>query len=156
MNDERFMKQAIEICKKGIAEDQTPFGACIIKDGVVLACAHNTVFKDMDITRHAEMNAIREACQKLGSIDLSGSVIYSTTEPCPMCFCAIHWANIKKIVYGTNIADAKSFGFHELEVSNTHLKEIGHSEVEIVGEYKREDCLDLFKTWKKGHNSKTY
>ncbi|MDD8016577.1 MAG: nucleoside deaminase, partial [Acidobacteriota bacterium] len=70
-----------------------PFGACIVKDGRVVATARNTVLKN-DSTAHAEVNAIRKACRKLDTFDLSGCEIYSTAEPCPMCFSAIHWARI--------------------------------------------------------------
>jgi len=72
------MRLAIEAARKGIAAGQTPFGACIAKDGRPVACCHNRVWKEMDITAHAEIAAIREACGKLGTVDLSGCVIYST------------------------------------------------------------------------------
>ena len=89
-----FMRKAIAEARKNLLRPQGgPFGACIVKDGRVLAAARNTVLKD-DATSHAEVNAIRLASRKLGTFDLTGCEIYSTTEPCPMCFGAIHWARI--------------------------------------------------------------
>ena len=106
--DEKFMRLAINKAKQGIKQGQTPFGACISKDGEVISCVHNIVWESLDITAHAEISAIREACKKLNTVDLSGCVIYSTCEPCPMCFSACHWAKISKIVYGAQIEDAKN------------------------------------------------
>ncbi|HEO64204.1 MAG TPA: nucleoside deaminase, partial [Candidatus Omnitrophica bacterium] len=104
MNDhDDFMRLAVSKAEHGIKAGQTPFGACIVKNGKVIVCQHNAVWQNTDITAHAEIAAIREACRKLNSIDLSGCTIYSTTEPCPMCFTAIHWAKISRIVYGTSI-----------------------------------------------------
>ena len=81
-----------------------PFGAVIVYKGRALSVAHNTVLKKNDPTCHAEINAIREASRKLKTFDLRHCVIYSTTEPCPMCFAAIHWARIPLVVYGREFA----------------------------------------------------
>src|SRR5216684_3132378 len=125
------MRVAIEKAKEGIALGQTPFGACIARAGGLLSSAHNVVWQTTDITAHAEIHAIREACRKLSSIDLSGCVIYSTCEPCPMCFSACHWARISKIVYGANIQDAQRSGFHELTIPASRMKDLGGSQMEI-------------------------
>jgi tRNA(Arg) A34 adenosine deaminase TadA len=114
-----------------------PFGACIVKDGEVIACDHNVVWASTDITAHAEVYAIRNACKKLDSIDLSGCTIYSTCEPCPMCFTAIHWARIGRIVCGARIEDAKKYGFNELSVSNHELRDKAGSRVIINKLYER-------------------
>jgi len=132
-----------------------PFGACIVKDGRIVAVARNTVLRG-DATAHAEINAIRKACRKLGTHDLSGGIIYSTTEPCPMCFSAIHWARIGTIVYGTAIADAKKTGFHELEISNEELKALGRSKVRIVRDVMRPECLKLLRAWSALPGRRTY
>jgi guanine deaminase len=150
-----FMQKAIDVTKKGIKSGQSPFGACIEKNGRVISCTHNTVWMDTDSTAHAEINAIRAACKKLGTIDLSGCTIYSTTEPCPMCFSAIHWAKIDKIVYGASIADAKRAGFSELTVSNSTLKKLGKSKVRIESGVKKDECKALFSEWKEA-GGKTY
>ena len=145
--DEKFMRMAIDQAKKGLRKGQTPFGACIVKKGQVISCEHNTVWSSTDITAHAEVHAIRKACKKTGSIDLSGCIIYSTCEPCPMCFAAIHWAKIDTIVYGAKIIDAQRAGFHELTISNKRMKTIGASGVVIVDNFLREECRDLFGQW---------
>src|ERR1043165_5126214 len=131
-DDMKFMQMAIDKAREGVDKGQTPFGACIVKNDKVIACEHNIVWESTDITAHGEIHAIRNACRNLNSIDLSGCIIYSTCEPCPMCFSAIHWAKIEKIVFGARIEDAQRFGFNELTVSNHLLKELGISDVLIV------------------------
>ncbi len=150
------MRRAIEKAREGIARGQTPFGACIVRDGRVVACEHNVVWATTDITAHGEVNAIRAACKTLNTIDLSGCTIYSTCEPCPMCFSAIHWAKISTIVFGAGIADAKAAGFSELEVRNVTLKELGKSPVKIVPDYLREECTALFREWTARADRRTY
>lgn len=145
-----YMRQAIQKAREGIEKGQTPFGACIVKGDEVISCEYNIVWENTDITAHAEINALRVACKKLGTIDLSGCVIYSTCEPCPMCFSACHWARISKIVYGASIADAKGAGFHELTISCEKMVELGSSEVEIEKDFLKDECVLLFENWKKG------
>ena len=148
MNDEFYMRKAIAVAKRGVDKGQTPFGAVIVKNDKVIVAAHNVVWKTKDITAHAEITAIRVACKKLKTVDLSGCAIYSTTEPCPMCFSAIHWARVDKIVYGASIADAANAGFNELSISNFEMKKRGKSRVVIkVGVLKREN-RGLFEYWK--------
>jgi guanine deaminase len=98
--NESFMKLAIEEAVKGIrAGEGGPFGAVIVRTGEILGIAHNTVLKSHDPTAHAEINAIRDACQKLSTHHLSGAVIYTNFEPCPMCLGAIYWADIRSICF---------------------------------------------------------
>lgn len=150
------MDAAIREARKNLRTlDGGPFGACIVKDGAVVAVARNTVLKG-DATAHAEVNAIRKACRNLATHDLSGCIIYSTTEPCPMCFSAIHWARIGTIVYGTAIADAKKSGFHELEISNRKLKTLGRSGVRLIRGFMRRECLELFCDWDALPEKKAY
>ncbi|KKP34946.1 MAG: hypothetical protein UR26_C0010G0003 [candidate division TM6 bacterium GW2011_GWF2_32_72] len=150
--DRKYMQLAIEKCKEGIMQGQSPFGACIVKNNEVVSCEHNIVWKSTDITAHAEINAIRVACKKLNSIDLSGCTIYSTCEPCPMCFAACHWARIDKIVFGTSIEDAKETGFNELQISDETLKKLGNSNVEIVSGFMKGENQELFNLWKSKKN----
>jgi guanine deaminase len=145
--DRKYMEMAVREARKNLRTlDGGPFGAAIVRDGAVLAVARNTVLRN-DATAHAEVNAIRKACRKVGSFDLSGSVVYSTTEPCPMCFSAVHWARIGTIVYGTGIADARRTGFNELEISDRRLKTLGRSPVVIESGFMRTECLALFEAW---------
>jgi tRNA(Arg) A34 adenosine deaminase TadA len=132
-----------------------PFGACIVKGGRVLAVARNTVLKN-DATCHAEINAIRKASKKLKDFDLSGCIIYSTTEPCPMCFSAIHWARISAIIYGTNISDADKVGFNELKIDNFKLKTMGKSKIRIVKGFMLKECRKLLSDWNSLENKVVY
>jgi tRNA(Arg) A34 adenosine deaminase TadA len=156
MSDEKFMLAAIEKTFEGIRSGQTPFGACIVRDGKIVSCEHNRVWETTDITAHAEITAIREACRKLGTVDLSGCTIYSTTEPCPMCFSAIHWARISRIVFGTYIQDAEDAGFNELAISNQELKKNGCIHIQIVGGFMRDKNLELFKEFAQRPGKRTY
>jgi len=155
-NHEKYMRMAIAKAQEGVEKGQTPFAACIVKNGKVLSCEHNTVWKDIDITSHGEVHAIRVACQKAKTIDLSDCVIYSTCEPCPMCFSACHWANIKTIFYGANIADAKKAGFHELAISNKTLKKMGKGSMKIIPDFLREEAVKVFTLWLKRKDRKVY
>ncbi|MBF0388404.1 MAG: nucleoside deaminase [Candidatus Omnitrophica bacterium] len=151
------MRLAIARAREGIAGGQTPFGACIVTaDGVVAACDHNVVWKTTDITAHGEVNTIRVACRALGTIDLSGCVIYSTTEPCPMCFSAIHWARIRRIVFGASISDAQAAGFNELTIANDIMKSAGHSPVLIEGGCLSAECRELFREWQGAGQARRY
>ena len=156
MTDEKFMRLAINKAKQGIKKGQTPFGACIVKKGDIISCTHNAVWKNNDITAHAEINALRTACRKLKTIDLSGCTIYSTCEPCPMCFTACHWARIDKIIFGARINDAQKFGFNECTISNKKMKQSGKSSIEIIGDFLREENTSLFKLWSLQKNKKVY
>ncbi len=150
-----YMEKAIAVALAGVRKGNSPFGSCIVKGGKVLAAAHNTVLQEHDATNHAEMNAIRLACRRLGNHELEGCVVYSTTEPCPMCFSAIHWAKADAIVFGTGIADVKRLGFSELTVSDRRMKKEGHSTLRITGGFMKRECRELLDYWKK-RNGKTY
>lgn len=156
MNDENFMQVAIEKARYGVQNGQSPFGACVVKNGEVISSGSNTVWKDGDITAHAEINSIRKACKKLNSVDLSGCIVYSTCEPCPMCFTACYWARVSKIVYGARIKDAKRFGFNEMLVSNEQMKSLSKSKIEIKGDILRDKCIEVFKQWALQKDRKTY
>lgn len=155
-DDIKFMRLAIKKAREGIKKGQTPFGACIVKAGKVIACSHNMVWKNCDIIAHAEICAIRLACKKLKTVDLSGCAIYSTCEPCPMCFSACHWAGIKRIVFGCGIKDARDFGFNELSISNLKLKRLAKSGVNILPGALAGESRELFYLWQKQPGSRAY
>ncbi|MBI5223362.1 nucleoside deaminase [Candidatus Micrarchaeota archaeon] len=155
-SDSYFLRTAILMALDGVEKGNSPFGACIVDSfGEVIAVGHNTVLTKNNPTHHAEINCISHACKRLGSWDLSGCTIYSTTEPCPMCFSAIHWARIKRVVYGTNISDVRNLGFSELSISNKKMKDLGKSKVRITSDFLRPECLELLLFWK-SKDSKTY
>jgi len=112
----RWMKIAYDEATKGmLANEGGPFGAIILKDGEILAQAHNSVLLSNDPTAHAEINAIRKASQKLDTFNLSACTIYTTCMPCPMCLGAIMWARISNVYYGATEDDAKKGGFDDLK-----------------------------------------
>jgi guanine deaminase len=143
-----FMRRAIEEALAHLAAlEGGPFGVCLVRGEEILAVAHNTVLKDLDPTCHAETNAIRLAARKLQSYDLSGCEIYSTTEPCPMCFAAIHWARIDRLIYGTSISEAARLGFNEMSIDNHRMQDLGRSPVAIYSGFLADECRQLLAQW---------
>lgn len=110
-----FMKRAIELSALSLdAESKRgPFGSVIVYNGEILAEATNEVIKNNDPTCHGEINCIRKACKKLGTYDLSGAVLYTSSEPCPMCLAACVWANITKVYYANTAVQASKIGFKD-------------------------------------------
>jgi tRNA(Arg) A34 adenosine deaminase TadA len=109
-----FMRQAIQLATENVTSGRGgPFGAVIVKDGVVIAAEANKVTATNDPTAHAEITAIRAACQALGSFSLEGCELYTSCEPCPMCLAATYWARCKTIYYGCNAHDAAKAGFDD-------------------------------------------
>lgn len=117
-NEEKFMKKAISLSMENIDKGGGPFGAVIVKDGKIIATGTNRVTSANDPTAHAEVSAIRKACKKLKTFDLSGCEIYSSCEPCPMCLSAIYWAHIDKLFYGNTKSDASRIGFDDSLIYN--------------------------------------
>ena len=150
------MRLAIACAHQGIKKGQTPFGSCIVKGHKVIACNHNLVWKNNNIILHAEMAAIGSACKVLRTIDLSGCTIYSTCEPCPMCFSACHWARISRIVFGCSIKDARSFGFNEMALSNLKLKQLIKSKIKIVSKIAVKENIELFEFWQAQGKARVY
>ncbi|MDR1563308.1 MAG: nucleoside deaminase [Dysgonamonadaceae bacterium] len=131
MTDEMYIKEAIRIAEENVINvGGGPFGALIVKGDMIISEAVNTVTLTNDPTAHAEVNAIRAACKALNTFDLSGSVLYSSCEPCPMCLSAIYWAHIDKIYYAASRYDAQDAGFDDsfiyeelnLPISERHIK----------------------------------
>lgn len=110
---EEFMRLAIRIGIENVENGGGPFGAVIVKDGEIIATGANRVTPNHDPTAHAEVCAIRNACEKLGTFQLDGCEIYSSCEPCPMCLGAIYWAHIERLYYGCNQKDADAIGFSD-------------------------------------------
>jgi guanine deaminase len=109
-----FMRRAIALATENVRLGRGgPFGAVIVRDGEILAEAANSVTLTNDPTAHAEVNAIREACRKLGVFSLKSCVLYTSCEPCPMCLAAIYWAHIDRIYYGSTSEDTTRIGFDD-------------------------------------------
>lgn len=109
-----FMREAIRLSRAGMqAGDGGPFGAVVVRDSQIIARGHNRVLSTLDPTCHAEIDAIRQACQVLGSFQLSGCDLYTSCEPCPMCLGAIYWARPARVFYANTKADAAAVGFDD-------------------------------------------
>ena len=110
----RFMKMAIELATANVlAGAGGPFGAVVVRDGAAIATGANCVTSTNDPTAHAEVTAIRNACQALGTFELRGCAIYSSCEPCPMCLTAILWARCEALYFASTAADAAAAGFDD-------------------------------------------
>ena len=143
-----FMQIAIQEAREGISNgDGGPFGTAIVRDGVLIASGHNHVLAYNDPTCHGEVDAIRKACKRLGTFDLTGCELYTTGEPCHMCLCACMWANISKIYYGCTIADNEIIGFRDNKVDQIFggRDKLG----DYMTEIDREACLRLFQDYSK-------
>jgi tRNA(Arg) A34 adenosine deaminase TadA len=154
--DARFMREAIEIAHIGVRAGQSPFGACVVRDGRVLARAHNTVLRDSDPSAHAEINAVRAACAELGTHDLSGCIVYATGEPCPMCLGCCYWAHVPRIVFGSSLADSEAIGFGELPYAPATLLNAAARPLLVEGGVLRDECLGIFKAWQARGGRDTY
>lgn len=141
-----FMKAAIEEARSGIYKKEGgPFGSVVVKDGKIVGRGHNQVVCKKDPTCHGEMQAIRDACKTLDTFDLSGCVLFTTGEPCPMCLAACMWSNLDKVYFGCTIADNAEIGFRD-EIFYKTLK-ITPAEGFLEG-MEREACKQLFDEYK--------
>ena len=109
-DDSRFLCEAIELARANIGKGGRPFGAVLVRDGEMIAASVNEMHTTNDPTSHAEMNAIRAASRKLGSPDLSGSAVYASGHPCPMCMAAMRLAGVGKVFYAYSNEDGAPFG----------------------------------------------
>ncbi|MBN2540852.1 MAG: nucleoside deaminase [Bacilli bacterium] len=143
------MAKAVDRARSTMNQDiGGPFGALVIdKDNNILAVASNSVLKDHDPTAHAEMNAIREASKKLGTHDLTGCTLYTTSYPCPMCLGAIIWSNIKKVYYGCTATDAGNIGFRDDFIYDFIKDNAKDTNVLDLENQDRDHCLTLFEEY---------
>lgn len=155
--DKKAMQLAIEESRANITNNYKnggPFGAVIVKNGKIIASAHNTVIESADATAHAEINAIRQASKILNTNDLSGCTLYTSAEPCPMCLSAIIWANIKDVYYANTRKDANNIGFRDdviyeyINGGNAHILNKHHIE--------SEEALEVFNNFEKINEKNIY
>ena len=148
MNKEDYMN--LGVCEATVTMNLNiggPFGAVVVKDGEVISVASNTVLRDNDPTAHAEINAIRQACKKLGTYDLTGCELYATGYPCPMCLSAIIWANIKKVYYCNDVKQAENIGFRD-DFIYDYIKN-GNPDVLYLQPYTTEAGMQLYDEYVK-------
>src|SRR5574344_1338405 len=155
MNKE-FLQLAIDTALDNIKNNEGgPFGAVIVKDGVLIAKSPNTVTTSNDPTAHAEINAIRLACKELKTFDLSGCEIYASCEPCPMCLSAIYWSRITKVYYAATSGDAALAGFDDAHIYQELAKPNDHKSIQIT----HVDCPEAknpFSLWESSTNKTEY
>ena len=150
----KFMRMAADLARQNVvAGGGGPFGAVVVKDGEVIAIGTNTVTVTNDPTAHAEVVAIRRACEALGSFQLAGCEIYSSCEPCPMCLGAIYWARPDVLYYAGTQADAAEAGFDDRFIYQELALPIEGRKLKMV-HLAVEDALTCFDQWK-AMNSKT-
>ena len=148
MTKEELMRKAIELSIESVRNGGGPFGAIIARKGEIIAEGSNGVTIYNDPTAHAEVTAIRKACEKLGTFDLTGCEIYTSCEPCPMCLGAIYWSHLDKIYYANHRKDAADIGFDD---------DFIYQEIEVKPQYRkkpseilmREEGLEAFRIWNK-------
>ncbi|WP_449034117.1 nucleoside deaminase [Prevotella sp.] len=148
MTKEELMQRAIELSINSVCNGGGPFGAVIAREGEIIAEGSNGVTIYNDPTAHAEVTAIRKACEKLGTFELKGCEIYTSCEPCPMCLGAIYWAHLDKIYYANDRKDAADIGFDD---------DFIYQEIEVKPQYRkkpseilmREEGLEAFRIWNK-------
>jgi guanine deaminase len=146
MTSQDFMREAIRLSIDNIKQGGGPFGAVIVKDGEIIARGANHVVLANDPTAHAEVTAIREACARLHTYDLSGCEIYSSCEPCPMCLSAIYWAHLSHLYFACTKDDAARIHFDdkfiyqelELPIHERHLP---------INTLMRDQALQAFRDW---------
>lgn len=145
--EEKFMKEAIALSRKGIEGGEGgPFGCVVVKDDQIIGRGNNKVTSSNDPTAHAEIVAIRDACKTLGTHQLDGCEIYTSCEPCPMCLGAIYWARPKKIYYANNRSDAAAIGFDDSMIYEECSKPLTNRRIPVQA-VLHEDALQVFKEW---------
>lgn len=143
------MKKAISLSREKMNSNEGgPFGAVIVKDGEIIAEGWNKVTSSCDPTAHAEVTAIRNACQKLGTFSLEGCEIYTSCEPCPMCLAAIYWARIDKIYYANTRQDAAAIGFDDEFLYQEFKVEMEERKIPLQ-QIDRESAKEVFDEWSK-------
>ncbi len=141
------MQRAFSLAQSGIDSNSGgPFGAVVVRNGEIIGEGCNQVTSTNDPTAHAEVVAIRRACQKLGSFQLDGCVLYTSCEPCPMCLGAIYWARPSKIFYAATHIDAANIGFDDQFIYEEIEKKARDRQIKTIN-LLREEGLKVFKNW---------
>ena len=146
-----YMKTANDLAKENLITNVGgPFGACIVKDGIIIGRGSNHVLANNDPTAHAEIMAIRDACKNINSYDLSGCELYTSCFPCPMCLSAIIWSNIKKVYYGNTRTDAETIGFRD-EFIYEYFDKRGYNDINNkilnLESLNRDETIKVFKDY---------
>ncbi len=150
-----YMARAIQLATNNVDKGGGPFGAVVVKNGEIIAESANSVTNDNDPTAHAEINAIRKACEQLSTYDLTGCAIFSSCEPCPMCLGAIYWARLDELNFACNKDDAASSGFDDAFIYE-ELKFNYKQRKLKTDQFMRTDALQSFQRWDEFEEKETY
>lgn len=142
---EQYMRIAIEEAKKSRAEGNKGYGSVVVFQNTILGKAHDTVFTENDPSLHAEVNAIRQAVKEFGDIDLCGSILFSTCEPCPMCTSLAVWANITTIVYGISIEETAQLGKQRIMIPSEEIIRRSPVMIEVIADILKDECRALYQ-----------
>lgn len=150
-----FMNEAVKEAQIGIrARHGGPFGCVVVKNGQIVGRGHNQVIGNQDATCHGEMQAIRDASKNLKTFDLSGCVLYTTAEPCPMCLGAILWSNIAEVYYGCDVKDTENIGFRDDKFYQ--YMQGGDQKILARRQLGRKQCLSVFDEYFKDQARTAY
>jgi tRNA(Arg) A34 adenosine deaminase TadA len=151
VSNEAYMRSAIDIARRGLLAGEPPIGACLVRNGEVVVVQNNAVIGDLDVTAHAEIRAIREACHRLRTLKLSDCRLFVTVEPCPMCLSACYYADISEIVFAARLSDINRLTRNELIASDSRSFNelfVDHAtNIEISGDCLRDESLSLLEEW---------
>ena len=143
----QLMKKAIALSQESVRSGKGgPFGAVIVKEGKIIAQAHNQVTSTNDPTAHAEIVAIREACRVLETFNLQGCELYTSCEPCPMCLGAIYWARLEKVYYGNTKADAAQIGFDDRFIDEELKLPVAQRQLPMI-QLMQKEASSAFQEW---------
>jgi len=148
MSKNKFMLRAIELSISSAKDTGGPFGCVMVKDDKIIAEGSNKVTFSNDPTAHAEIVAIREACKKLNTFNLSGCDLYASCEPCPMCLSAIYWSHVDNIFYANTREDAKKINFDDSLIYSEISKKNEDRKIPIK-QMLRDEALKAFEIWNK-------
>lgn len=144
--DEYYMREAIAVARKGIQNNEFPFGCCLVTKNHIIKM-ENTCFSKKNAILHAEINAINKMLQLEQTSTLEDATLYATTEPCVMCMGAINWVKIQKIVCGMSIYDSRKYGFQEINIAIEQLLERFPYEIEVKTGVLHNECVALYQEW---------
>jgi tRNA(Arg) A34 adenosine deaminase TadA len=151
-----FMARAIQLSIENVRSGQGgPFGAVVAKEGNLVAEGVNRVTLTNDPTAHAEVLAIRSACQKLGLRELKGCELYTSCEPCPMCLGAIYWAHLSRVYFGTVAADASKIGFDDSSIYQEMAQPYCQRRIPMI-QMMRDEALAAFRAWEEAPSKIPY
>ena len=155
MNSDFFMQKAIELSIKNINNNGGPFGCVIVKNKKIISEGANAVTQNNDPTAHAEIVAIRNACKKLNTFDLSGCELYTSCEPCPMCLSAIYWSHIDLVYYGNSRENAAEIEFDDKFIYDEMKKEINERKIPLK-QILKDEAIKAFDLWAETENKTKY